>query len=65
MGVLDFTWNVAQSGQIGDLEERVEVLEKDMETARLWIEHLTKRIEALENVQNRNGTKVEDKWCGD
>ena len=49
MGALDFTWNMAQSGQIDDLKECVEALEKDMETARVWIEHLTKRIEALEN----------------
>jgi prefoldin subunit 5 len=49
MSALDFTWNAIQSGEIRSLDERVEALEKDMETARMWIEHLTKRIEALEN----------------
>lgn len=65
MGALDFTWNAIQSGEIDDLGERVESLEKDMATARAWIEYLTKRIEVLENVQNWNGTQIEDKWCGD
>lgn len=49
MGALDFTWNAIQSDQIDDLDDKVKALEKDMETARAWIEHLTKRIEALEN----------------
>lgn len=49
MGALDFTWNMHQSGQIDKLDEKVEALEKDMETARAWIEYLTKRIEELEN----------------
>jgi chaperonin cofactor prefoldin len=49
MDALDFVWNASQSGQIGELDERVEALEKDMATARAWIEYLTKRIEELEN----------------
>ncbi len=52
MGALDFTWNAIQSDQIDDLDDKVKALEKDMETARAWIEHLTKRIEALENDGN-------------
>ena len=55
MGALDFTWNAIQSGQLRDHDERVEALEKDMETARAWIEYLTKRIEELEN-----GTRCND-----
>ena len=56
MGVLDFTWNAIQSDQIDTLEDRVKALEKDMETARAWIEHLTKQIEALENERKTETT---------
>lgn len=56
MGALDFTWNAIQSDQIDSLEDRVKALEKDMETARAWIEHLTKRIEALENERKTETT---------
>jgi polyhydroxyalkanoate synthesis regulator phasin len=49
MGAYDFTWNAIQSGQIRDLDERIDDLEKDMATARAWIEYLTKRIDELEN----------------
>jgi uncharacterized coiled-coil protein SlyX len=56
MGAYDFMWNAAQSGQIHNLDEKVEALEKDMETARAWIEFLTKRIEELEK---QNGISSE------
>ncbi len=56
MGALDFTWNAIQSDQIDDIEDKVKALEKDMETARAWIEHLTKRIEALENERKTETT---------
>ena len=56
MGVFDFTWNAIQSDQIDDLDDKVKALEKDMETARAWIEHLTKRIEALENERKTETT---------
>ena len=48
MGVFDYTWNMIQSDQIDSIEDKMEALEKNLETARLWIEHLTKRIEKLE-----------------
>jgi uncharacterized coiled-coil protein SlyX len=56
MSAYDFMWNAAQSGQIHNLDEKVEALEKDMETARAWIEFLTKRIEELEK---QNGISSE------
>ena len=56
MGALDFTWNAIQSDQIDDLDDKVKALEKDMETARAWIEHLAKRIEALENERKTETT---------
>ena len=48
MGAFDFTWNAIQSGQIRDAEERLEALEKDMETARAWVEYLNDRVNKLE-----------------
>lgn len=49
MSALNWAIDMGQSSAISTLEESVEALEKDMETARAWIEHLTKRIEELEN----------------
>ena len=48
MGALDFTWNAIQSGQIDTLEEKLEAIEKDMETARAWVEYLNDRVNKLE-----------------
>lgn len=53
MGAYDFMWNSIQSGRISDLNEKVEVLEKNMSIAKQWIEYLNKRIEELEK---KNGT---------
>ena len=50
MGAFDFTWNAIQSGQIGEAEDRLEALEKDMETARAWIEYLSDRVDKLEMI---------------
>lgn len=54
MSALNWAIDLGQSCAIGTLEEKVEALEKDMATARAWIEYLTKRIEELEN---QNGTE--------
>lgn len=48
MSALNWAIDMGQSCAISTLEEKVEALEKDMETARAWIEHLTARIEVLE-----------------
>lgn len=48
MSAFGFMWDAAQSGQIRDLEEKVEALEKDMATAREWINYLAKKVELLE-----------------
>jgi chaperonin cofactor prefoldin len=53
MSALNWAIDFSQSTAIGTLEEKVELLEKDMATARAWIEYLNKRIEELEN---QNGT---------
>jgi predicted RNase H-like nuclease (RuvC/YqgF family) len=48
MSAYGFMWDAIQSGQIGTLEERIESLEKDMETARAWVEYLNDRVNKLE-----------------
>ena len=40
MGALDFVWNAAQSGQIAELEERIEDLEKKVEVLKEWVDYL-------------------------
>jgi len=47
MSALDFVWNASQSAQIDELTERIEKLEYDMETARMWVEYMNKRIDEL------------------
>lgn len=40
MGALDFVWNVHQSGQLSELEERIEELEKKVDILKEWIDYL-------------------------
>jgi peptidoglycan hydrolase CwlO-like protein len=54
VGAFDFTWNAIQSGQLRELEEKVEALTKDMETARLWIDYLQDEIVKLKS-EIKNG----------
>lgn len=54
MSALNWAIDFGQSADIQTLEEKVEALEKDMETARAWIEHLTKRVEELEKQNGIN-----------
>lgn len=62
MSALNWAIDMGQSSDIATLEEKVEALEKDMETARAWIEHLTKRVEYLERQEYKrnimDGAKV-------
>ena len=39
MGAFDFTWNAIQSGQIRELEERIEKLEKQNEILYEWVQY--------------------------
>lgn len=50
MGAYDFMWNSIQSGQISDLGDKVEVLEKNMSIAKQWIEYLYQRIQKYEEM---------------
>lgn len=43
-------WNAAQSGQISDLQNKVAKLEKDMATAKAWVEYLNERIQKYETM---------------
>jgi len=52
MSALNWIIDMGQYSDIATLEEKVEKLEKDMETARAWIEHLTTRLEKLEEENN-------------
>lgn len=52
MSALNWAIDMGQSCAIGTLEEKVEALEKDMLTARAWIEHLTKELEELKHGQH-------------
>ena len=40
MGAYDFMWNAIQSGQISDLNERIEALEKKVEILKEWVDYL-------------------------
>ena len=40
MGAYDFMWNSIQAGQISDLNERIEALEKKVEILKEWIDYL-------------------------
>ena len=44
MGAYDFMWNAAQSGQIRDLEERVEKLEKQNEILYEWVQYFKAQL---------------------
>ena len=45
MGALDFVWNAAQSGQIADLEERIEKLEEQNKILYEWVQYFRKKEE--------------------
>lgn len=52
MGAYDFMWNAVQSGQISDMDKRVEDLEKKVEILKEWVDYLQKQLE--EKNDNKN-----------
>lgn len=44
MGGFDFTWNAIQSGQIREMDERVEELEKKVEILKEWVDYLNNQL---------------------
>lgn len=49
MGALDFMWDMAQSGQIASLEEKVDELEKKVEILKEWVDYLEGQLKELKN----------------
>lgn len=47
MGLYDFWWNASQSGQISELQDKVEELEKKIEILKEWIDYLNNEIKEL------------------
>jgi chaperonin cofactor prefoldin len=45
MGAFNFVWDLHQSGQISDMEDRVEDLEKKVEILKEWVDYLQKQLE--------------------
>lgn len=45
MGAYDFTWNAIQSGQIHDLEERIEKLEEQNQILYEWVQYFKQQLE--------------------
>lgn len=50
MSALNWAIDMGQSCAIGTLEEKVEALEKDMATARAWVEYLNERLAKFETM---------------
>jgi len=48
MGALDFWWNAHQSGQIDELEERIEKLEEQNKILYEWVEYFKKELKVPE-----------------
>lgn len=48
MGAYDYMWNAVQSGQIREMEERVEDLEKKVEILKEWIDYLSNELKKHE-----------------
>jgi uncharacterized protein (UPF0335 family) len=50
MGAFDFTWNAIQSGQIRELEERIEKLEEQNQILYEWVQYFRAKEKESENV---------------
>ncbi len=52
MGAYDFMWNAIQSGQLSDMDKRVEDLEKKVEILKEWVDYLQKQLEEKNVTKN-------------
>jgi archaellum component FlaC len=53
MGWYDYMWNASQSGQIRELQEKVEELEKKTEVLKEWVDFLHNEIKVLKDAQTK------------
>jgi uncharacterized protein (UPF0335 family) len=51
MGGFDFTWNAIQSGQIRELEERIEKLEEQNQILYEWVQYFKSQLKVPTNDQ--------------
>lgn len=49
MSMFNFVWDLHQSGQIEEMEKRIEDLERDLKIAREWIEYLNNELKKVKN----------------
>lgn len=52
MGAFNFVWDLHQSGQIHDMDKRVEDLEKKVEILKEWVDYLQKQLEEKNVTKN-------------
>ena len=53
MGWYDFTWNLAQSGQIDELDKEVAELKEKVEVLKEWVDYLHNEIKVLKDAQTK------------
>lgn len=49
MSAFNFIWDLSQSGQISELVEKVEDLEKKVEILKEWVDYLEGQLKELKN----------------
>ncbi len=50
MGALDFIWNVHQSDQIDELEERIKKLEEQNQILYEWVQYFKQQLEVKDGI---------------
>jgi chaperonin cofactor prefoldin len=54
MSAFNFVWDLHQSGQLSDMDKRVEDLEKKVEILKEWVDYLQQQLE------QKNGNNQKD-----
>jgi uncharacterized membrane protein len=52
MSAYDFMWNAAQSGQISELEKRIEKLEEQNQILYEWVQYFKQQLKEQTNGQS-------------
>ncbi len=50
MGAFDFIWNVHQSDQIDELEERIKKLEEQNQILYEWVQYFKQQLEVKDGI---------------